>query len=473
MIKECLEIYKKLPFVPPEIKNSTCYLANIDKQEIRKVDNKSEFVKTLNFYSTAISSNKFIDAPKKKIHSNNMYSVFFKEENYDSVKGTFLNNYYNCLLKIDNKNKKTGSIFCKKYDSINTEELEEIRNFLTTNFDKVEKTGEDKKYIKIFIVKDKEEETINLYKQEYMRYMYQYVPLKPDFVEIVEDKVYTAPSNFISYNTNKSFLVNSIGFKSPFVLEIEDAIKLFEMAKTMEDIAKQNRYVLYVDVVNDLFLLEKPKNFNGYKLTFSYENKTFTIVNCESEEERNSLVEIKEVIKNRIDVKDVISRKELEEMFLNKSIDNIIRNSIRRNVKPWQLTTQINYYINYKGKELELMNFREEVSNKLKNEENLTTDNEMLYAMGQVLRKIQYNTEAKDKNMNFILEFLDCKDSEKIKEKFAKKLNKYAHNIKAYNYMENPVISQILTHDFERKVDYKMVVAGYLDENYLFKRKED
>lgn len=465
MIKECLEVYKKLPFVPPEIKNSTCYLANIDKGEIRKVDNNSEFVKTLNFYSTAISSNKFIDSPKKKVHSNNMYSVFFKEENYDSVKDTFLNNYYNCLLRIDNKNKKTGPI--------DIEEIEKIRNFLTNNFNEVEKTGEDNKYIKIFVVDDNEEETINLYKQEYMRYMYQYVPLKADFVEVIDNKVYTAPSNFISYNAKKSFLVNDTGFKSPFSLEIEDAIKLFEMAKTMEDIAKQNRYILYVDVVNNLFLLEKPKKFNGYKLTFSYENKTFTVVNCELEEEKELLIEIKEIIKNKIDVKNVISKKELEEMFSNKSIDDIIRKAVRQNIKPWQLTTQINYYINYKGKELELMNFREEVSSKLENEETLTTDNEMLYAMGQVLRKLQYNTEAKDKNMKFIIEFLDCKESDKLKDKFAKKINKYAHNIKAYNCMENPVISQILTHDFERKVDYKMVVAGYLDDNYLFKRKED
>lgn len=550
MIQECLDVFKEIEKRDPRFpirnripKNGTYYLINIEKNTIsdpieinydkKEDDYKNKplefsYINELDFYSNMLNANKAIDAPKKKVHSNNMYSIFFKEENVNEMKDLFIENYYNALEKIDDKNKKIGKEFIKKYGEINVKELNKNKNFIIKNFDKIIKkdslSGDDKRYIKIFIVKNDKEETINDYKREYLRYMYQYAPLKPSLTYFVGKEAFAPPTNFISYNSKKPFIINNLGFKSPFSIKVEDAIKLVELSNLMEFMAKKNYYTLYVDIYKKEILYEEDVSnyFRGYKIYFDYVKNLFTIT--------NAYFFNKTIIPLEIDVKEYIKlkhknnkesydadfyglitdseklikninlifffknkNKRLEEKyrgkidkmvlengeysFLEKMIEDYIHFNVKNNSnKSWSLILQFNYYINlkehYGNKKGEFMDLKNVIIKKIKNEEELTSDEEILYAMGQVLRKIQYYTREKDKNMNFIIDFINCKDPDKLKDKFARKIRRHSYIIKAYKYMENPIIAQILMHDFSNKVDYKMIMAGYLDNNILFKKEE-
>ena len=120
------------------------------------------------------------------------------------------------------------------------------------------------------------------------------------------------------------------------------------------------------------------------------------------------------------------------------------------------------------------MDFQENMKKKLESagEISLEGDEEILFALGQVLRKLLNYSNIGDKNLTFIRNFLGGQKTSRIIENLDHLLVTYAHNISAKDIRLNRAVSQILVYKFEKKkADGKWIIAGFLDESYLYGKK--
>lgn len=120
------------------------------------------------------------------------------------------------------------------------------------------------------------------------------------------------------------------------------------------------------------------------------------------------------------------------------------------------------------------MDFQEKMKRKLESagDISLEGDEEILFALGQVLRKLLNHSKISDKNLTFIRNFLDEQKTSKIIENLKHLLVTYAHNITTKDVRFNRAVSQILVYEFEKeKADDKWIMAGFLEESYLYGKK--
>lgn len=162
-------------------------------------------------------------------------------------------------------------------------------------------------------------------------------------------------------------------------------------------------------------------------------------------------------------------------------LDRLLEDSIKYSLVNGYNTkaiTQFNYYLSlkeyYKKKEENYMDFRENMKRKLESagDISLEGDEEILFAIGQVLRKLLNHSKISDKNLTFIRNFLDEQRTSKIIENLKHLLVTYAHNISTKDVRFNRAVSQILVYEFEKeKADDKWIMAGFLEESYLYGKK--
>lgn len=160
--------------------------------------------------------------------------------------------------------------------------------------------------------------------------------------------------------------------------------------------------------------------------------------------------------------------------ILDRLLDDSIKYSLT-NAYNTKAITQFNYYLSlkeyYEKKEENYMDFRENMKRKLESagDISLEGDEEILFAIGQVLRKLLNNSKIGDKNLSFIRNFLDEQKTSKIIENLKHLLVTYAHNISTKDVRFNMAVSQIMVYEFEKeKTDDKWIIAGFLDESYLY-----
>ncbi|EGC84807.1 hypothetical protein [Anaerococcus hydrogenalis] len=163
--------------------------------------------------------------------------------------------------------------------------------------------------------------------------------------------------------------------------------------------------------------------------------------------------------------------------ILDRLLDDSIKYSLT-NAYNTKAITQFNYYLSlkeyYEKKEENYMDFRENMKRKLESagDISLEGDEEILFAIGQVLRKLLNNSKIGDKNLSFIRNFLDEQKTSKIIENLKHLLVTYAHNISTKDVRFNMAVSQIMVYEFEKeKTDDKWIIAGFLDESYLYGKK--
>ena len=162
-------------------------------------------------------------------------------------------------------------------------------------------------------------------------------------------------------------------------------------------------------------------------------------------------------------------------------LDRLLKDSIKyslTNDYNTKAITQFNYYLSLKGyfekKEENYMDFQEKMKRKLESagDISLEGDEEILFALGQVLRKLLNHSKIGDKNLTFIRNFLDEQKTSKIIENLKHLLVTYAHNISTKDVRFNRAVSQILVYEFEKeKTDDKWIMAGFLEESYLYGKK--
>lgn len=163
--------------------------------------------------------------------------------------------------------------------------------------------------------------------------------------------------------------------------------------------------------------------------------------------------------------------------ILNRLLEDSIKYSLLNDYKT-KAITQFNYYLSlkeyYEKKEENYMDFQENMKRKLESagDISLEGDEEILFALGQVLRKLLNYSNIGDKNLTFIRNFLGGQKTSRIIENLEHLLVTYAHNISAKDIRFNSALSQILVYEFEKeKADDKWIMAGFLGESYLYGKK--
>lgn len=163
--------------------------------------------------------------------------------------------------------------------------------------------------------------------------------------------------------------------------------------------------------------------------------------------------------------------------ILNRLLEDSIKYSLLNDYKT-KAITQFNYYLSlkeyYEKKEENYMDFQENMKRKLESagDISLEGDKEILFALGQVLRKLLNYSNIGDKNLTFIRNFLGWQKTSRIIENLEHLLVTYAHNITAKDIRFNRAVSQILVYEFEKeKADDKWIMAGFLGESYLYGKK--
>lgn len=163
--------------------------------------------------------------------------------------------------------------------------------------------------------------------------------------------------------------------------------------------------------------------------------------------------------------------------ILNRLLEDSIKYSLLNDYKT-KAITQFNYYLSlkeyYEKKEENYMDFQENMKRKLESagDISLEGDKEILFALGQVLRKLLNYSNIGDKNLTFIRNFLGGQKTSRIIENLEHLLVTYAHNITAKDIRFNRAVSQILVYEFEKeKADDKWIMAGFLGESYLYGKK--
>ena len=143
-----------------------------------------QWFKEADYYSNILGTDKALDCPYKKIHSNNYYTVFMKCDILPKIginKGKILTQeqfeealeiYFKAFSKEAKKDTKK-IIETIKMQEINLEELESCKKRIKEAIPKViqeieENNLADKNYIKIFI-----EQNMENYRREGNRYFYQ------------------------------------------------------------------------------------------------------------------------------------------------------------------------------------------------------------------------------------------------------------------------------------------------------------
>jgi CRISPR-associated protein Csh1 len=207
---------------------------NQEDEYINKNMELYRWFKHRDYYSNLLDMNKPID-PKKKIHSNNYLTVFIKKETFlESSTANLeerIKNYFDILGNFEEKysNKKSkvllkgiNSVIDKK--KLNKNKLFLIQNlkFITEEIKK--KSKEFENYIKIFFDNNQE---IEIYKNEYSRYVIPKIFNKNDFNEIVDNEIFGLSNSNMGTNSKKPFLeLKSMKCKVPYRITVEEALLL-------------------------------------------------------------------------------------------------------------------------------------------------------------------------------------------------------------------------------------------------------
>jgi CRISPR-associated protein Csh1 len=186
--------------------------------------------KAADYYSRLIEMNKPVD-PKKQIHSNNIYSVYIKqntlildEQISPGVKES-IERYYSVFEK-SKDDKKIEKLITNFYlPEINKEIIQRNKTYILSKLDWIVNRVLSYKlksnvYIKIFINTDMEE-----YKQESIRYLIPKIFNCNDYNVEIDGTIYGLSNINMGLNAKKPYLEHkTTNYKVPFMININDAL---------------------------------------------------------------------------------------------------------------------------------------------------------------------------------------------------------------------------------------------------------
>lgn len=109
------------------------------------------------------------------------------------------------------------------------------------------------------------------------------------------------------------------------------------------------------------------------------------------------------------------------------------------------------------------------------NTEQLKTDDEYYYAVGQLINYFLSLSKGKSNPQSLLHPFINAKSNEVIKEKLRTLYKKYNYTIEQNSKRFNNLYGMIISYKPEGKINQDMILAGYLRNNLIYEKvnKED
>ena len=312
MLKECLDVFKKIyeekgeslildTYVPEE--GSYVLVGEdgnvIKTRELKRMNEPPEdfddFLEK-DYCSKIFGTNKGIDVPKKKVHSNNYYSFWIKKENLKNDKKGLTNEiidlYFDRLKEPKKKYKKKG---LEIYHSVETrigepeiEIVEKHREWIKKHiFNIVNDLGltDDKTYLKIFFSADN-----NVYQREGNRYYWTNVYNKNDYNINLNGEVFGVHDNNNGLNQDKPYLECRTRKNSlPYLISEDEVLlqkKFFDYLYNQALLGKKRIY------------LSKEKGIESFKQNEGYPQSSFNgyymLIDIKNTKAKGNFVEIRD-----------------------------------------------------------------------------------------------------------------------------------------------------------------------------------
>lgn len=141
---------------------------------------------------------------------------------------------------------------------------------------------------------------------------------------------------------------------------------------------------------------------------------------------------------------------------------------------------QFNIYLSFKeyfkGDEDMSVNYisiEEELDKKINNETEkiIRSDEEYYFAVGQLVNFYISLNKSKDKNHSLANPFFNAKNNSIIKDRLIRFFKKYNYNLPTNGTRFNNLYGMIAVYDAKGKVNQDAIIAGYLRENIIYKKK--
>ena len=336
-----------------------------------------DYFRAFDYYSNIIDTNKSMEIIGKKIHSNQIYSFFIKKESitlnfYDKEDITeddkkkkltkeMIENYKKNLLNpkeekykndkkkkeiyesIENKlspfDKKTGEkIFSWIENNITKPLILEKNKEILKNFSiKIEKNRGNNDYLKIFFIENNLEnesefrESLELFKNEYRRYIIPNIYNKNDYNQNVKGKVYGLPNNNMTLNSDKPFLLNRTRrVPTPYLVDTDEILLQYAFYNYLLPEVKQGNYFIYFtenEIIPRTYKEGCPSGAK-YLLNARYSKdvgiKNFNVISKDSSEEK--IVNLKKIL-YRENSKSKIKYANYDKTMIMETIDKIFYNN--------------------------------------------------------------------------------------------------------------------------------------------------
>ncbi|QCI28211.1 hypothetical protein [Caminibacter pacificus] len=485
--------------------------------------NEYEWFVSRDYLSGYLNSNKAIDPPKKKIHSNNYLALFVKALEFTSEnKEHFAEKLFDNLKKFNSFTKKQEKEVLEGYkyyifDEERQKDVEKKKELFLGYFDEIVSVIEEneiKNYIKIFF-----DEPLEKYEKESEIYYVLKIYNKIDTIREIKGKIYGLSDFNMGLNQKKPYLEHKTrGFSLPFMVEkdkIFEVKKLFDYLKNLKEPLKYEPTAtapgIYLHkhnendqaVIDDFDILvfveeNLPKKFE-YKNYIGLTSDGRTLENREITTFEGIFKLIDEVfyngnLSNNL-YGDVYSKlpndfqnliyltRDLAKNILKRDIDslfgylkfgmNFIIYNIRQNrlFKAGEILNLILSIKAYKGENVDIKWTLEKIEGKVRNLEELNSD-EWHILSGQVIKYLLDKSKKSDKKADMIEPFLRAGKTKKLKDEIEALYFKYKHEIPLNFTKLNNAIALIMANEENEKVDKEKLLIGLLSENIFYKKEE-
>ena len=154
--------------------------------------------------------------------------------------------------------------------------------------------------------------------------------------------------------------------------------------------------------------------------------------------------------------------------------DSIKNGYISKAVKQFNLKCSLEEY--FSGGEpmsTDYESIRKELRRKIqsKETEQITSDEEYYYAVGQLVNYFISLSKAKDKKHSLANPFFNIKNNQALKDKLRQYFIKYNYQLKCSGTWFNNLYAMICNYTKAEKTDQNSMIAGYINNNILYQKK--
>jgi len=475
------------------------------------------------YLSGYLNSNKAIDPPKKKIHSNNYLALFVKATEFTPEnKEHFIEKLFDNLKTFESFTKKQEKEVLGRYknyifDEKRQEDIEKKKEQFLKHFnDIVEIINKHniKNYVKIFF-----DEPLEKYEKESEIYYTLKIYNKIDTVREIEGKIYGLSDFNMGLNQKKSYLEHKTrGFPLPFMVEKDKIFgvkKLFDYLRNLKEplkyaptatasgiylhkhnendqaviddfdilvfiedtLPKKFEYRNYIGLTSDGRAVENREiaTFEGlYKLidevfyNGTLSNNLYGEVYSKLPNDFQNLIYLTRDLASNILKRDINSLFGYLRFGMNFIIYNIRQNRL---FKAGEILNLILSIKAYKGENVDIKGTLKKIEGKVRNLEELNSD-EWHILSGQVIKYLLDKSKKSDKKADMIEPFLRAGKTKKLKDEIEALYFKYKHEIPLNFTKLNNAIALIMAKEGNEKVDKEKLLIGLLSENIFYRKEE-